>query len=138
MTLKKYHLHISAILLLAVCHLQFAGREFNKRRMLYPGCITTGNQVVTLPNIPAPLIATPASGGNCGGSYAYQWMISEGGLYYTEIAGATGPSLSFLPHLQAVNIAPPGTMPDPKRYYIRRATCGSEVKYTAPVTITRQ
>ena len=137
MSTKKHFLHFAAILLLAISHIQFTGTEVNKCRMLYPGCITTGNQVVTSPNIPAPLVATPASGGNCGGNYSYQWMISEGGFFYTEIAGETGPTLSFSPPLRA-GVALISNIPSPKRYYIRRATCGSEVRYTSPVTITRQ
>ncbi len=103
------------------------GKEVSKRRMMYLRRITTGNQVVTSPNMPSPLVASPASGGNCGGNYAYQWMISEGGFFYTEIAGATSPTLTFsLP----LKIAPEGrqVIPSPKRYYIRRATCGSEVR----------
>jgi hypothetical protein len=135
--LKKYHLHKSFILLLAICHLQFTGGRDGISRLLYPGCITTANQVVTAPSLPAPIIATSASGGSCDGNYIYQWMVYESG-FYIDIPGATGQNLTFISTFQALGeteSVAPGLFPSRTKYYMRRATCGSEVKYTAPVSI---
>lgn len=130
-----------AVLLLAICHVQFAGIKEGKSRMMYPGCVTPVTQVITYPNYPATLIGTLATGGNCGSSYAYQWMSSNDGTNYTLIAGATGQNLTFIAVRTAATdtVRPASAIITPtKTYYIRRATCGSEVRYTASVTITRQ
>src|SRR5580700_10805658 len=38
---------------------------------------------------PGELTSMPASGGGCGGAYAYQWQTSSDGINFTNISGAT-------------------------------------------------
>src|SRR5687768_8266667 len=120
--LKKYHLHISCVLLLAICHLQFAGSRGNSKALFFPGCITSGNQTVPGANLPAPITASPASGGNCNGNYTYQWLVSDDGITYTDIPGATGQNLTFSSSSSG-RTEPGSVAPNmaelPKNYYLR-------------------
>jgi hypothetical protein len=90
---------------------------------LYGGCITSGSQQVLFGNIPSTISTTSASGGNCNGIYSYQWQSSTDNNYFADMPGATSQNLSFSsPHSQTT-------------YFQRKATCGTEVKYTSSVSV---
>ena len=97
------------------------------------GCITSGNQTIHYEDIPAPITATPASGGSCS-SYSYQWQWSTNQIFWTDIAGATSQNLTFAQYLTSfgMGVSLPETV-----YYHRRTICGSEVQYTPSVSVTR-
>ncbi len=91
---------------------------------LNAGCITTSNQTITYGNLPDTIKATPATYGNCNGNYSYQWQQSADNVYFVDIPGATLPYLSFSSPLTQTT------------WFQRKATCGSEVKYTGSVSVT--
>ena len=57
---------------------------------LLPGSIAPVNIVIAPGSSPGRLGGTPAFGGGCSGSYAYQWLTSSNGTAFTAISGATG------------------------------------------------
>ncbi len=88
------------------------------------GSITSSNQSITYNTIPATINASAASGGNCGGSYSYQWQSSTDNVNFTDIGGATAQNLSF------------SSAETQTKYYRRRTICASETQYTGSVTVT--
>ncbi|WP_276504404.1 DUF6443 domain-containing protein [Terrimonas pollutisoli] len=88
------------------------------------GSITSANQTITYNSIPATVIASVATNGNCGTSYAYQWQSSTDNITFTNISGATAQNLAF-------TVAQTQT-----KYYRRKTTCSSETQYTGTITIT--
>ncbi|HEY4061756.1 MAG TPA: DUF6443 domain-containing protein [Puia sp.] len=54
-----------------------------------------------------------AEGGNCGGSYSYQWLQSQDGVHFTSISGATG--LSYTTDNLTVSTV-----------FLRQVVCGSD------------
>ena len=87
------------------------------------GILTSSHQTIAANTIPATITATAASGGNCGGSYSYQWEKSADNATFTTINGATGLNLSFTAALTQT------------AYYRRKTTCGSETQYTDAVQV---
>ncbi|PWU02602.1 MAG: hypothetical protein C5B52_05120 [Bacteroidetes bacterium] len=66
---------------------------------------------------PAQLTASVATGGNCGGSYAYQWQSSPDNSTFTNISTATGQ-----------NYQPPSLTST--TYYRRAVSCNGVTAYT--------
>ncbi|MBS1600823.1 MAG: hypothetical protein JST75_21565 [Bacteroidetes bacterium] len=84
---------------------------------VYPGTIAQVSLNIATNTDPGALVADPASGGACSGSYLYQWQSSATNTTYADITGAT--SLYYDPG----NLA--STM-----YYRRKVTCGTDVEYS--------
>jgi len=94
---------------------------------LTPGTITTNlTQNINYAAIPADIIATPATGGNCTPSYSYQWQQSANNVSFSDVTGATNPSLSFSTGLTATT------------YYRRKVTenATSSTAYTSSATVS--
>ncbi|THU30782.1 hypothetical protein FAM09_29725 [Niastella caeni] len=133
-----------AILLLSLASIFFT-KDVHKKSavpdvLFHGGCITSGNQTIVIGTLPGTITATAASGGNCNGVYTYQWLMSTDGVFYSEIPGATGQNLTFSSATaHAVGSIVLRTEPPPLNitFYQRRATCGSEEKYTSFVTVTQ-
>lgn len=89
---------------------------------LKSGSITSAGQTLDYNVMPALIQATNASGGNCGGSYWYQWQSSSNGSTYSNITGATGQNFQPGPLGETV-------------YFRRKDSCASEVVYTTPILI---
>lgn len=102
--------------------------------VLHGGCITSGNQVIHYEDIPAPMTATAATGGNCGGVYSYQWQWSRDNIVFYDIPGATGQNITYSHPLSNYGLGV--TLPETV-YIQRRTICGTEVQYTMSVTVTR-
>jgi len=78
------------------------------------GTATPASQSVFSGSAPGTIsVSTIALGGNCGGSYTYQWTVSSNGSSFNLISGATGSSYT-----------PPALTQT--MYYQLRVTCGSE------------
>ena len=60
--------------------------------VLLPGEMLQNVFQLTSGSGPGAIMATPASGGNCGPDYRYQWWSSSDGVTYTSIPGAVDPS----------------------------------------------
>ena len=92
---------------------------------LYGGYVTNPNQTIQPNTVPAQINATAATGGNCGGSYSYQWQSAITGGNYTNIPGATGQNYQ------------PGAL-SVTTHFNRVTTCNGEVAYletTGMVTV---
>jgi RHS repeat-associated protein len=88
------------------------------------GSINNPTQTINYNTAPAQITATVPSGGNCGGSYSYQWYSSPNNSSWTAISGATGQ-----------NYQPPALTAT--TYYKRQTICGGSNAYTSNVaTIT--
>jgi RHS repeat-associated protein len=83
-----------------------------------PGNITPSNLSILSGTIPGLLSATPATGGACGGAFAYQWQSSTDNINFTSISGAT--ALSYTP----------GTLTTTTFYRVR-VICGTDTEYTS-------
>ncbi|MBN8666400.1 MAG: hypothetical protein J0M30_02785 [Chitinophagales bacterium] len=94
---------------------------------LSPGSITSAPQTVSTTVIPSDLTASPASGGNCSGNYAYQWQYSFNGTVFEDIDSLLTQNLQFLEML------------DSNTHFRRRVICGTDTAYTAAqmITVTR-
>ncbi len=95
--------------------------------MLIAGYVTNPNQTINMNTVPAQINAVAASGGSCGGVYAYQWQSSTDGINYTNITGASGQNYQ------------PGALTQ-TTYFRRMTTCNGEVGYTetnAKITVIR-
>jgi RHS repeat-associated protein len=86
------------------------------------GNASPASQDILTGTAPAALSSSTATGGNCGGSYTYQWMNSSNGTAFYAISGATGASYS-----------PPALTQT--MYYQRMVTCGSESVYSTTATV---
>ena len=96
----------------------------NQPPALTPGSISNPSQTINYGATPAAIDASASSGGNCGGSYSYQWYSSTDGTNYTIISGAT--SQNYQPGALTVTT-----------YFKRSTTCGLQGGYTSNVaTIT--
>jgi hypothetical protein len=84
---------------------------------LQPGTISPSFQVIDFGSTATQLTAPAATGGNCGGSYFYQWYSSPDGSSYSPISGATGQNYQ------------PGS-PTATAVYHRVTTCGGETATT--------
>jgi RHS repeat-associated protein len=85
---------------------------------LFPGTVAPYTIAINSGSAPGAIDnATPPSGGNCGGSYVYQWQSSTDGVNFTNISGAVSPS--YLP----------GTL-TAGTWYRRQATCGTLIAYS--------
>lgn len=89
---------------------------------LVPGAITPMYTTITASSAPGTLTADPASGGNCGGAYTYQWQQSTDGVTWANISGAAGQN--YRPGILSVST-----------YYQRGVVCGGETVYTAMATV---
>lgn len=90
-----------------------------------PGNINQGNMTITYNTAPGTFTGSQPTGGNCGGSYTYQWQESVNNSTFTDLGGAT--SLTYSP----------GNLTQTKYYRIKE-TCGSTVVYTNSIQITVQ
>jgi RHS repeat-associated protein len=98
--------------------------------LLIAGSISPETQQVYVGQTPATLTAPAASGGDCTGSYSYQWQRAVNIVNYVDITGATG--LSYTPPVFT-------GIPDftnEKRMYRRMVTCGTQQVYSNIATIT--
>jgi RHS repeat-associated protein len=82
------------------------------------GNITPSNLSIPSGTIPGLLSATPATGGACGGVFAYLWQNSTDDINFTSISGATG--LSYTPGALTATT-----------FYRVRVICGTDTEYTA-------
>jgi RHS repeat-associated protein len=91
---------------------------------VFPGTISPSYLVISSGTSPGTISGNPASGGNCGGSYAYQWQSSPNGTSWTNISGAD--SLDDTP----------GTLTS-TTWYRRQVICGTDTEYsnTAEIVI---
>ena len=81
-----------------------------------PGAITPAAITITAGTSPGTLTVAAASGGACGGSFAYQWQSAPDNATWTNISGAT--VLTYSPgNLTAVT------------YYRVQVTCGTDLEY---------
>ncbi|HKO81916.1 MAG TPA: hypothetical protein VJU78_16030, partial [Chitinophagaceae bacterium] len=83
---------------------------------LYGGYVTNPNQTIQPNTVPAQINATIPTGGNCGGSYSYQWQSAPTGGNYTNIPGATGQNYQ------------PGAL-SVTTHFNRITTCNGQVAY---------
>ncbi|NII28351.1 RHS repeat-associated core domain-containing protein [Pseudoflavitalea sp. X16] len=84
---------------------------------LQPGNIEPAAQSIYTNTVPVAFTGTGASGGNCTGTYAYQWQSGTTATTFTNITGAT-----------SVTYAPPALTAS--RYYRRRVICGADTLYS--------
>jgi RHS repeat-associated protein len=82
-----------------------------------PGTISPTYQLFTAGTSPTPLAGTAASGGNCGGTFSYQWQSSSNGVTFSNITGADS-----LSHVSGNLIA--------NTWFRRRVICGTDTEYT--------
>jgi RHS repeat-associated protein len=88
------------------------------------GSITGNTGPITFNNSPGLLnIGTAVSGGNCSGTYAYQWQMSYDGVNFQNIPSAT--NSTFTPDGLQVNT-----------YYRRQVVCGTESGFSNILNIT--
>ena len=86
------------------------------------GMISPQSYTVASGTSPGPLMANPASGGTCSGTYAYQWQQSTDNINFIDISGAT--SVTYTPgNLTA------------SKFYRRKVICGGAPLYTNVSTI---
>lgn len=90
---------------------------------LTAGTLQVANDTIAYNTSPGTITGTPATGGLCGGSYAYQWQHMTAFFSWVDIPGDTG-----------VNYKPDSLVYT--TLYRRKVTCGSEVKYSNVITIT--
>ncbi len=90
----------------------------------YGGSISPGALTITSGTGPGLLTGDPASGGNCGGSYSYQWQQSTDGINYTTASGSS----------TAQNYTPAALTAT--TWFRRRAVCGTDTSYTNVCVIT--
>jgi RHS repeat-associated protein len=81
-----------------------------------PGKITSANQQIDSTVYPAQITASDPQ--NCSGSVMYNWQISTDAFNFSDIGGATNPSLNY------------GGLVHQTTYFRRKATCNNETKYT--------
>ncbi len=91
---------------------------------LAAGNISSAGSSINYNSAPGTISAAAATGGNCGGSYGYQWQQStDGNNTFTDIGGATG--LSYTP----------GNLTATTGYRLR-VSCNTETVYTGIYTTT--
>jgi len=73
---------------------------------------------------PGLLTASSATGGNCGGSYSYQWEVSANGVNFSIATGSS-----------AAETYDPGVL-TATTYFRRRVNCGSDSALSGVSTIT--
>ena len=83
----------------------------------FPGSLTPLYVQVNSGTSPGEITGTPASNGNCGGSYTYRWQSSTDGITFITITGAT--SLNYAPGNITANT-----------WFRREATCAAQIKYS--------
>lgn len=97
--------------------------RINVNPQVFPGVISPTSIGIGYNTSPGAIMAVSASGGNCGGSFTYQWQQSMDGTNYTNITGATG--LNYTPgNLTATT------------YFRRKVTCGIDNLYTAACQVS--
>jgi RHS repeat-associated protein len=89
---------------------------------LWPGSVVPAAMTIAYGTSPGMLLADPASGGICNGSYAYQWQQSSDGVNFTGTGIAT-------------QNYTPGTLTS-TTYFRRRTICGTDTVYTNAAIIT--
>jgi RHS repeat-associated protein len=62
---------------------------------LVPGTISNTSQTINYNTPPATINCSVANGGNCTGSYNYQWQQSTDNVNFSNISGATAQNLSL-------------------------------------------
>jgi hypothetical protein len=88
------------------------------------GVVTPGALTITSGSDPGLLTASGATGGNCNGSYSYQWLQSTNGTSFSNADGSsTGENYD------------PGVL-SATAYFERRVICGTDTAYTNMATIT--
>jgi len=92
-----------------------AAVELTFNPQVFPGTITPPYLVINSGTSPGTLTGNAATGGNCSGSYTYQWQNSTNGTTWTNISGTN--SLSYTP----------GTLTS-TTWYRREAICGTDTE----------
>jgi RHS repeat-associated protein len=82
-----------------------------------PGFISPGYATIVSGTSPGTITSTVASGGGCGGVFAYQWQSSTDGINFTAISGATGQNFT------------PGILSAPI-WYRRQVNCSGDLEYS--------
>jgi RHS repeat-associated protein len=95
----------------------------NQPPALNAGTISNASQTINYNSAPAQLNCSAASGGNCGGSYTYQWYSSTNGSTYTGISGAN--SRNYTPGNLTVTT-----------YFERETVCTVQSGYSNVATVT--
>jgi RHS repeat-associated protein len=90
---------------------------------LAAGTITPTSYSIPFNSSPQSFTSYSATGGNCSGSYSYQWQQSTDNVTFTNISGAT--SLTY----SAGNLIV-------TTYYRMKVTCGTETAYSPVTTIS--
>ena len=90
-------------------------------QLLY-GSISNALFNIAANSSPGVIVASVASGGNCSGTYSYQWQSSTNGTTFTNISGAV--SQNYTPPAITVTT-----------YYRRKVTCGIDAGYTNVCTL---
>ncbi|MGC4036058.1 MAG: DUF6443 domain-containing protein [Chitinophagaceae bacterium] len=90
---------------------------------LAAGTISPMSSTIPFNSSPGTLTSFSASGGNCSGSYSYQWQQSTDNVTFNNISAAT--SLTYTPGNLIV-----------QTYYRMVVTCGTETAYSAVTAIS--
>ncbi|MBN9382145.1 MAG: RHS repeat-associated core domain-containing protein [Chitinophagaceae bacterium] len=85
---------------------------------LLPGAVTPAAQTISSGTSPDSLITSPAAGGGCSASYAYQWQQSTDAVNFITASG-TATTRNYKPGTLTV-----------KTYFRRRVVCGTDTAYT--------
>jgi RHS repeat-associated protein len=105
--------------LLTTYRVNISGNSFP----LSAGRISTGSQSVYRDSVAGSLTATPASGGNCGSNYQYQWQYSFNDSVYRDVDSATGQHLT-MEGGQGQDV-----------YFRRRVICATDTLFTGSVAV---
>jgi hypothetical protein len=89
----------------------------NANGQLDGGTITPAISTIPAGTNPGKIAAGAATGGTCNNNYSYQWQESIDGITFSDISGAHGLTIE------------PGPL-SYRRYYRRKAICGSQRAYT--------
>ncbi|HTN06665.1 DUF6443 domain-containing protein [Agriterribacter sp.] len=90
---------------------------------LQGGTASPATKTINYNTSPGALNCTVATGGNCSGSYAYQWQSSPNGSTWTDIIGAT--TQNYTPGNLTVTT-----------HFRRKAICSTETAYSSVVIVT--
>ncbi|MDR3714030.1 MAG: DUF6443 domain-containing protein [Puia sp.] len=89
---------------------------------LLPGIVSPSYVSISSGSSPGGFSGTPASSGNCSGSYTYQWLSSTNGTTFTAVSGATGTTYA------------PGNL-TANTWYTRQVSCGGQTANSDTVLV---